>query len=143
MAKLRIILALWLFCAINCDIALCMRCTDSRRRSCTWDLLPFYNNLHTEHLTSYTNTSQLIGYQHFNQCKMLPNLLTRNLHTPHAATRHKHGRAVSQHRGAEKSVAPTDFPTSQWRTIHRIRQNQLRDGGDVMCKMYAGVCKIL
>lgn len=25
MAKLRIILALWLFCAINCDIALCMR----------------------------------------------------------------------------------------------------------------------
>lgn len=24
MAKLRIILALWLFCAINCDIALCM-----------------------------------------------------------------------------------------------------------------------
>ena len=127
MAKLRIILALWLFCAINCDIALCMRCTDSRRKSCTWDLLPFYNNLHAEHLTSYTNTLQLIGYQHFYECKMLPNLPTRNLHTPHAATRHKHGRAVSQHRGAEKSVAPTDFSTSQWCTIHRIRQNQLRD----------------
>ena len=28
-------------------------------------LLPYYNNLHTEHLTSYTNTLQLIGYQHF------------------------------------------------------------------------------
>ena len=57
---------------------------------------------------------------------MLQKLPTRNLHNPHAATRHKHGRAVSQHRGVVKSVAPTDFPMSQWRTIHRIRQNRLR-----------------
>ena len=74
---------------------------------------------------------------------MLLYLPTRNLYTPHAATRHKHGRAVSRHRGVVKSVAPTDFPTSQWRTIHRIRRNRLPDWGDVMCKIYAGVCKIL
>ena len=77
---------------------------------------------------------------------MLLNPPTRNLHnlhTPYTATRHKHGRAVSRHRGVVKSVAPTDFPTSQWRTIHRIRRNRLPDWGDVMCKIYAGVCKIL
>ena len=86
----------------------------------------------TVHLTSYTNTLQLIGYQYFSQCKMLLNPPTRNLHnlhTPYIATRHKHGRAISQHRGTEKSVAPTDFSTSLWRTIHRIRQNRLRDSG--------------
>ena len=27
--------------------------------------LLYYNNLHTEYLTSYTNTLQLIDYQHF------------------------------------------------------------------------------
>ena len=53
----------------------------------------------------------------------------RNLHNPHPATRHKHGRVTSQHRGAEKSVAPTDFSTSLCRKIHRIRQNRLRDSG--------------
>ena len=35
------------------------------RESGTWDLLPYYNNLHTEHLTSYTNTLQLTDYQPF------------------------------------------------------------------------------
>ena len=54
---------------------------------------------------------------------------TRNLHTPHAATRHKHGRMASRHRGTGKSVAPTDFSTSQWCTIHRIRQNRLCGSG--------------
>ena len=84
-------------------------------------LLPYYNNLHTEYLTSYTNTLQLIGYQHFNQCKILPILPTHNLHTPHAATRHQHGRMTSRHRGTEKSVAPTDFSTSLCRIIYCIR----------------------
>ena len=60
---------------------------------------------------------------------MLPILPTRNLHNLHAATRHKHERRISQHRGVEKSVAPTDFSTSQWRIIYRIRQNQLRGSG--------------
>ena len=54
---------------------------------------------------------------------------THNLHTPHAATRHKHGRTVSRHRGAEMPVAPTDFSTSLWRKTHRIRQNRLHDSG--------------
>ena len=48
--------------------------------------------------------------------------VTHNLHTPHAATRHKHGRLIPRHRGAEKSVAPTDSPTSLWCKTHRIRQ---------------------
>ena len=60
---------------------------------------------------------------------MLPILPTRNLHNLHTATRHKHGRNTSQHRGAEKSVAPTDFSTSLWRMIHRIRPNRLQDNG--------------
>ena len=54
---------------------------------------------------------------------------TRILHTPHAATRHKHERAISRHRGTEKSVAPTDSPTSPWRKPHRIRPNRLQDNG--------------
>ena len=95
-------------------------------------LLPYYNNLHTEYLTSYTNTLQLIDYQYFTKCKMPPILPTRILHTPHAATRHKHGRTTSQHRGAEKSVAPTDCSTSLWRIIHRIRPNWLQ-GNRVRC----------
>ena len=92
-------------------------------------LLPYYNNLHTEYLTSYTNTLQLIGYQHFNQCKILPILPTHNLHTLHAATRHEHGRMTSRHRGTEKSVAPTKYSTSLWRITHRIRPNRLRGNG--------------
>ena len=92
-------------------------------------LLPYYNNLLAEYLASYTNTLQLIDCQYFTQCKMLPILPTHILHTPHAATRHKHGRAMSRHRGAEKSVAPTDFSMSQWCITHRIRQNRLRGGG--------------
>ena len=102
------------------------------RKSGTWDLLPYYNILHTEYLSSYTNTLQLTDYQYFAECKMLQILPTDNLHAPHAATRHKHGGMTSQHRGAEKPFAPTDFPTSLWRITHRIRPNQLCDsGGDV------------
>ena len=108
---------------------------ETKTRKLHLELLPYCNNLHTEHLTSYTNTLQLIGYQHFTQCKMLLILPTHNLHTLHAATRHKHGRAISRHREAEKSVAPTDFSTSLWRMIHRIRQKWLQDGrvGCVRC----------
>ena len=92
-------------------------------------LLPYYNNLHFEHLASYTNMLQLIGYQYFTQCKMQPIPLARNLHNPHAATRHKHGRVISRHRRAEKSVAPTDCSTSLWRKIHRIHPNRLWGSG--------------
>ena len=92
-------------------------------------LLPYYNNLLAEYLASYTNTLQLIDCQYFTQCKMLSFLPTHNLHTPHAATRYKHGRRILQHRGAEKSVAPTYSPTSLWRIIHRIRPNRLRGSG--------------
>ena len=92
-------------------------------------LLPYYNNLLAEYLASYTNTLQLIDCQYFTQCKILQISLAHNLHTPHAATRHKHGRVILQHRGAEKSVAPTYSPTSLWRIIHRIRPNRLRGSG--------------
>ena len=104
----------------------------AKTRNLRLGLLPYYNNLHAEHLTSYTNTSQHIGYQYFTLCKILLILPTRNLHnlhTPQAATRHKYGRTMSRHRGAEKSVAPTDFSTSQWRNPHSIRPNRLRGSG--------------
>ena len=91
-------------------------------------LLPYYNNLLAEYLASYTNTLQLIDCQYFTQCKILQISLAHNLHTPHAATWYKHGRRILQHRGAEKSVAPTDFPTSLWRKPHRILPNRLHDG---------------
>ena len=102
---------------------------EPRRKSGTWDLLPYYNILHTEYLASYTNTLQLTDYQYFAECKMLQILPTHNLYTPHAATRHKHGRLIPRHRGAEMSVAPTDFSASLWRKTHRIRQNRLQDNG--------------
>ena len=92
-------------------------------------LLPYYNNLLAEYLASYTNTLQLIDCQYFTQCKILQISLAHNLHTPHAATRHEHGRRILRHRGTEKSVAPTDFSTSLWRMIHRMRQNRLRGSG--------------
>ena len=85
--------------------------------------------LYTEYLTSYTNASQLIGYQYFTQCKMLPNPPTHNLHNLHAATRHKHGRRILRHRGTEKSVAPTDFSASLWCNPRRTRPNRLRGNG--------------
>ena len=92
-------------------------------------LLPYYNNLLAEYLASYTNTLQLIDCQCFTQCKILQISLAHNLHTPHAATWYKHGRRILQHRGAEKSVAPTDSSTSLWRKPHRIRPNRLRGSG--------------
>ena len=92
-------------------------------------LLPYYNNLLAEYLASYTNTLQLIDCQYFTQCKILQISLAHNLHTPHAATRYKHGRRILRHRGAEKSVAPTDCSTSLWRIIHRIHPNRLRGSG--------------
>ena len=95
-------------------------------------LLPYYNNLLAEYLASYTNTLQLIDCQYFTQCKILQISLARNLHTPHAATRYKHGRRILRHRGAEKSVAPTDCSTSLWRKIRRIHPNRPR-GSRVGC----------
>ena len=92
-------------------------------------LLPYYNNLLAEYLASYTNTLKLIDCQYFTQCKILQISLAHNLHTPHAAIRHKHGRLIPRHRGAEMSVAPTDSSTSLWRKTHRIRQKQLRGSG--------------
>ena len=92
-------------------------------------LLPYYNNLLAEYLASYTNTLQLIDCQYFTQCKILQISLAHNLHTPHAATRHRYGRAILRHRGAEMSVAPTDFSTSLWRKNHCIRPNRLRGSG--------------
>ena len=92
-------------------------------------LLPYYNNLLAEYLASYTNTLQLIDCQYFTQCKISQISLARNLHTPHAVTRHRYGRAISRHRGAETSVAPTDCSTSLWRIIHRIHPNRLRGSG--------------
>ena len=124
-------------------MSLCFRVSDKSQNS--WDASPplvlafcgsetftMLQKLYIQsilHLTSYTNTLQLIDYQHFTQCKMLPILPTRNLHTPHAATRHKHGRTVSRHRGTEKSVTPTGFPMSLWRKPHRIRPNRLHGSG--------------
>ena len=115
----------------------------TKTRNLRLGLLPYYNNLHAEHLTFYTNVLQLIDYQYFTQCKIQQIPPTHNLHTPHAATRHKHGRVISRHRGAEKSVAPTDCSTSLWRMIplHTSKPTARQRG--VMCKMYAGECMIL
>ena len=95
-------------------------------------LLPYYNNLLAEYLASYTNTLQLIDCQYFTQCKIQRIPPTRNLHNLHAVARHRYGRAISRHRGAEKSVAPTDCSTSLCRITRRIRQNRLR-GSRVGC----------
>ena len=92
-------------------------------------LLPYYNNLLAEYLASYTNTLQLIDCQYFTQCKILQISLAHTPHTPHATTRYKHGRRILRHRGAEKSVAPTDFSTSLWRNPRCIRPNRLRGSG--------------
>ena len=110
----------------------------AKTRNLRLGLLPYYNNLHAEHLTSYTNMLQLIGYQYFTQCKMQPIPLARNLHTPHAATRHKHGRVIPRHRGTEKSVAPTDCSTSLWRKIYCIHPNRLRGSGVVCVRCMHG-----
>ena len=98
-------------------------------------VLLYYKNLHTEYLTSYTNTLQLIDYQYVAQCKMLQIPPARNLHNlhnlhpPHAAIRYNHGRAILRYRGAEKFVAPTNFSTSLWRKTHRVQQNRLQGNG--------------
>ena len=60
------------------------------------------------------------------------------LHTLHTATRHKHERTISRHRGAETSVAPTDCSTSLWRKTRRIRPNRLRDSGVVRVRCMQG-----
>ena len=60
------------------------------------------------------------------------------LHTLHTATRHKHERTISRHRGAETSVAPTDCSTSLWRKTRRIRPNRLHDSGVVRVRCMQG-----
>ena len=37
----------------------------ARKKVALGGFLPYYNNLHTEYLASYTNTPQLIDYQYF------------------------------------------------------------------------------
>ena len=64
---------------------------EPRRKSGTWDLLPYYNILHTEYLASYTNTLQLTDYQHFDECKILQILPTHNLHTTYTPHTLPHG----------------------------------------------------
>ena len=81
------------------------------------------NTLLAEYLTSYTNTLQLIDYQCFTQCKMLQIPPTRNLHNSRCCHTDKHGRKMSRHRGAERSVAPTNCSASLCRIIYCIRPN--------------------
>ena len=68
----------------------------------------------------------------------LPTHYLHTLHILHTATRHKHERTISRHRGAETSVAPTDCSTSLWRKTHRIRPNRLRDSGVVRVRCMQG-----
>ena len=118
------------------------RCKCLRRNSCGWD---FYHTTTTYmpsilHLTLTRRNTLAINalhcvrycwyYLHTTYTQPTHNL--HNLHTPQTATRYKHGRTKSRHRGAEKFVAPTDFPTSLWRISHRIRPNRLR-GSRVGC----------
>ena len=74
---------------------------------------------------------------------MLPILPTRILHNPHAATRHKHGRTTSQHRGG-RNVCCSDrlfYVPMPYYLLHTTKPTAGQWGGE--CKMYAGVCKIL
>ena len=87
------------------------------------------NTLLAEYLTSYTNSLQLIDCQCFTQCKMLQIPPTRNLHNSRCCHTDKHGRKMSRHRGAERSVAPTNCSASLCRIIYCIRSNRLRDRG--------------
>ena len=87
------------------------------------------NTLLAEYLTSYTNSLQLIDCQCFTQCKMLQIPPTRNLHNSRCCHTDKHGRKMSRHRGAERSVAPTNCSASLCRIIYCIRPNRLRDRG--------------
>ena len=97
--------------------------------------LPYYKNFtcrvsYILHLTLIRCNLLTINVLHSVRCCQIHlHKPTRILHTPHAATRHRHGRKISQHRETEKSVAPTDSPTSPWRKTHRIRQNRLRGNG--------------
>ena len=95
--------------------------------------LPYYKKLYLPsilHLTQIRCNSLIINVLlSVRCCQIHLHKPTRILHTPHAATRHRHGRKISRHRGTEKSVAPTDSPTSPWRKLHRIRQNRLRGSG--------------
>ena len=109
---------------------------DARRvapiRGCVlWQRYLYYttNTLLAEYLTSYTNSLQLIDCQCFTQCKMLQIPPTRNLHNSRCCHTDKHGRKMSRHRGAERSVAPTNCSASLCRIIYCIRPNRLRDRG--------------
>ena len=79
------------------NLVLCYECClhgyvkGPRRESCTWDFYHTTNTLHTEYLTSYTNTSQPIGYQSLTLCKILPIPLAHNLHATCTAHMQPHG----------------------------------------------------
>ena len=105
-------------------------------------LLPYYKNLHTEYLASYTNTPQLIGYQHFTQCKMLQIPPTRNLHNSHVATRTSTG-GRCHGIGEQKGLLLRQIVLRPYAVLSTAYvQTDCVTGGEV-CKMYAGVCKIL
>ena len=95
--------------------------------------LPYYKKLYLPSILHLTlircNSLAINALLSVRCCQIHLHKPTRILHTPHAATRHRHGRKISRHRGTEKSVAPTDSPTSPWRKLHRIRQNRLRGSG--------------
>ena len=95
--------------------------------------LPYYKKLYLPSILHLTlircNSLAINALLSVRCCQIHLHKPTRILHTPHAATRHRHGRKMSRHRGTEKSVAPTDFSTSPWRKSHRIRQNRLRGSG--------------
>ena len=95
--------------------------------------LPYYKKLYLPSILHLTlircNSLAINALLSVRCCQIHLHKPTRILHTPHAATRHRHGRKMSRHRGTEKSVAPTDSPTSPWRKLHRIRQNRLRGSG--------------
>ena len=101
-------------------------------------ILTRYNSL-------IANTLLSVRYyqRHLHTTYTQPIQPTRNLHAPHAATWHRHGRAILRHRGIEKSVAPTNFSTSLWRKAHFIRPNRLCGSGMWCVRCMQGVCKML
>ena len=79
------------------------------------------------HLTQTRCNSLIINTLLSVRCFQIYLHTTYTLHMlPHGSST---GGGVSRHRGAEKSVAPTGFPMSLWRIIHRIRPYWLHGSG--------------
>ena len=100
------------------------------------------NTLLAEYLTSYTNSLQLIDCQCFTQCKMLQIPPTRNLHNSHVATRTSTG-GRCHGIGEQKGLLLRQIVLRPYAVLSTAYvQTDCVTGGEV-CKMYAGVCKIL